>query len=89
MGLDIRLPIGLLFLALGAILSVEGVISGSEIYVRSAGVNVNLDWGLCLLVFGLVMAVLGQRGTAAMRAAGASAEGRAMADAEGFTGHGH
>jgi hypothetical protein len=89
MGLDIRLPIGLLFLALGGVLTYEGVVSGSEIYVRSAGVNVNLYWGLVLLVFGLIMAIFGQKGTAELRRAMATGEGRAMADHEGFHGHGH
>jgi hypothetical protein len=34
---------------------VFGLISDDSIYARSLGVNVNLWWGLVLLVFGLVM----------------------------------
>jgi len=69
MGLDIRLPIGLLFLALGGIITLVGIFSSADIYVRSANINVNLYWGLFMLAFGLVMGFLGQHGTAAMRTA--------------------
>jgi hypothetical protein len=61
MGLDIRLPIGLLFLILGGLLVLYGLISGDEIYRRSLDVNVNLWWGLVLLVFGALMAFAGRR----------------------------
>lgn len=67
MGLDIRLPIGLMFSLLGAVLSVYGVISDRAIYERSLGHNVNLWWGLVLLVFGVVFTYYGQRGTKALQ----------------------
>jgi putative Mn2+ efflux pump MntP len=53
--LDLRLPIGLMFAIFGALLTVFGLVSGDAIYVRSLGINVNLWWGVVLLVFGLVM----------------------------------
>jgi len=53
--LDIRLPIGVLFTLLGALLVVYGLASDPRIYQRSLGLNVNLGWGLVLLVFGLLM----------------------------------
>ena len=53
MGLDIRLPIGLMFTAIGAILVVYGLASGDA--SQSQGHNVNLIWGVVILVFGLVM----------------------------------
>jgi hypothetical protein len=54
--LDIRIPIGLMFSILGAMLAVFGSISGREIYkVHSLGINVNLGWGCILLAFGLFM----------------------------------
>lgn len=62
MGLDIRLPIGLLFTALALVLIAFGVIGDPAIYVRSLGINVNLLWGLVLLVFGGAMLVAGLRG---------------------------
>ena len=55
MRLDIRLPIGLMFSIFGAILTLYGFASPPTIYERSLGINVNLWWGLVLLVFGLVM----------------------------------
>ena len=60
MNLDIRLPIGLLFLLLGALLTGFGMVGGTEIYAHSLGINVNLWWGLCLLVFGAIMAWFGR-----------------------------
>ena len=60
MGLDIRLPIGGLFSILGVLLVGYGLVSDRGIYVRSLGINVNLWWGVALLVFGVVMIVLGR-----------------------------
>ncbi|MEO8112842.1 MAG: hypothetical protein ABI655_00580 [Phenylobacterium sp.] len=54
MDIDIRIPIGLLFAMLGVLLAGYGLASGPEIYdAHSLGVNINLAWGLALLVFGL------------------------------------
>lgn len=61
MGIDIRLPIGLLFVALGALLAAFGAISDPAIYARSLGYNVNLWWGLTLFCFGLVLLYLVRR----------------------------
>ena len=61
MGLDIRLPIGALFTALGFVLLVYGAISDPSIYARSLGINVNLSWGCVLLVFGLAMLLASRR----------------------------
>ena len=67
MNLDIRLPIGVLFSLLGAILAGYGLLGDASRYEQSLGVNLNLGWGFVLLVFGLAMAIFGSR---AMRAAG-------------------
>jgi hypothetical protein len=77
MGLDIRIPIGLLFSTLGIVLVLSGVISDSAIYQRSLGINVNLWWGLIMLVFGVAMYMLGRRGGSSAKPAEASVEGRA------------
>lgn len=61
MGLDIRLPIGILFSALALVLIAYGLISDPTIYARSLGVNVNLAWGCVLLVFGLAMLFASRR----------------------------
>jgi hypothetical protein len=63
MGLDIRTPIGLMFSIFGVLLLGYGLLTrGSEIYQRSLGFNVNLEWGAVLLLFGGVMLWLGRKG---------------------------
>ena len=61
MNLDLRLPIGLMFTIIGALLSIFGMMSDRAIYTRSLGINVNLWWGLVLLLFGLGMLGLALR----------------------------
>lgn len=63
MTLDIRTPIGAMFLILGALLTAYGLFSDPVVYQHSLGLNVNRDWGVVLLVFGAVMFWLGRRGT--------------------------
>jgi protein-S-isoprenylcysteine O-methyltransferase Ste14 len=70
MGLDIRIPIGSLFVLLGGLLAGYGYLSNPAIYRRSLGIDVNLWWGLALLVFGLAMLALAWR--AAVRASSAA-----------------
>jgi len=55
MKLDVRLPIGMMFTLLGALLVIFGLASDKAIYARSLGINVNLWWGLVLLAFGATM----------------------------------
>ncbi len=57
MGLDIRLPIGMMFSLLGLLLASYGVATGSEaqMYKSSLDININLCWGLVLFLFGAVM----------------------------------
>jgi hypothetical protein len=62
MGLDIRWPIGLMFLLLGIILAAYGLFSNPTIYAQSLGMNVNLIWGAVLSVFGIVMILLARSG---------------------------
>jgi hypothetical protein len=65
MGIDIRLPLGILFSLLGLILSAYGLIGDSSLYQQSLGINVNLYWGIVLLAFGGLMFVLSRRGARA------------------------
>jgi hypothetical protein len=67
MGLDVRLPIGLLFSAIGLALIAYGFGSDPAIYSKSLGVNVNLWWGLVLLAFGAAMLMLGWRNPGAAK----------------------
>ena len=62
MGLDIRLPIGIMFAILGGLLTVYGAVADKTIFQRSLGLNVDLIWGGVLLVFGLVFVFYGRRG---------------------------
>jgi hypothetical protein len=60
MGLDIRWPIGLMFTLIGALLIIMGVATGAD--ARSLNININLWWGLVLLVFGVLMLLGAVRG---------------------------
>jgi hypothetical protein len=61
MGLDIRLPIGIIFTIYGLILIVYGAVTDPAIFQRSLGVNIDLWWGAAMLVFGLFMGALALR----------------------------
>jgi hypothetical protein len=66
--LDVRLPIGLMFTAFGALLAVFGLVSDRAMYEEhSLGINVNLDWGIVLLVFGVTMLAFALRGKSRRR----------------------
>jgi len=89
-GLDIRLPIGGMFTVAGLLLAIYGLATGGDerLYERALGVNVNLWWGLVMLVFGVVMLLLGRRGGRVQgeRPTSESAEGRATEAREHTTG---
>jgi predicted membrane channel-forming protein YqfA (hemolysin III family) len=56
MGLDIRLPIGMMFSLLGILLAAYGLATNSDaMYQASLGININLVWGGVLFLFGAVM----------------------------------
>ena len=59
MGLDLRLPIGLYFTILGVMLGAYGIFTNAnaEMYKRSLDMNINIIWGVVLLVFGLGMLI--------------------------------
>ena len=60
--LDVRQPMGLLFLILGVLLAGYGVMADPAIYAKhSLGQNVNLTWGVIFALFGTVMLWLAQR----------------------------
>ena len=60
MGLDIRLPIGIMFLLIGALLVIEGLMTGPS--AQSLGINIDLWWGIVLFVFGALMLLGAVRG---------------------------
>ncbi len=57
MGLDIRWPIGLMFTLIGVLLTGFGLASSasSVVAVGGSSININLIWGVVLLVFGVSM----------------------------------
>jgi len=63
MGLDIRIPLGLIFLLIGGLMSLYGLFTRNtpDIYEKSMGINLNLTWGLIMFVFGLIMFLVGRR----------------------------
>ena len=68
MSLDIRYPIGWMFSLFGVILAAFGLFGDQQIYARSLGVNINLDAGVGLLAFGIVMLLLAWRGSVRAKA---------------------
>ena len=86
MGLDIRLPIGGMFLIAGLLLAIYGLLTAgdTQLYERSLMINVNLWWGAVMLVFGVVMLVLGRRSKDAqgVHLTEDSAQGRATEERE-------
>ncbi len=56
MGLDIRWPIGLMFTLIGALLTGYGVFQRSAVsHAAGQDININLIWGVVLLIFGVLM----------------------------------
>ncbi len=63
MGLDIRLPIGLMFSFIGALLTFYGVYSKTNVsHAAGQDININLIWGIVLLIFGVLMLLGALRG---------------------------
>ena len=62
-GLDVRVPIGSLFTALGLLLSGYGLSTAGDRahYARSLSVNINLWWGMVMLAFGVLLLVAAYR----------------------------
>ena len=62
MNLDLRVPVGLMFSIFGFILLVVGLVGGPALTEKSLGVNINLWWGLVMLVFGGLMLAMSRMG---------------------------
>jgi hypothetical protein len=60
MGLDIRWPIGLMFTLIGLLLTGYGALKAADSV--SLGININLIWGIVLLVFGAGMLLGASKG---------------------------
>jgi len=91
--LDLRLPIGGLFSALGLLVGGYGLATTGDhsLYEKSLTININLWWGIVMLVVGLLMLALGVRATRAQHPSSAepameSPAGRATERRERETG---
>jgi len=62
MNLDLRIPMGLMFTLVGIILTAFGIATRGnlDLYARSLNINVNLWWGIVLVIFGQIMFQLGR-----------------------------
>jgi hypothetical protein len=49
---DLKLPLGGLLAGYGLLLILYGLFSGSELYEKSLGININLIWGVLMLIVG-------------------------------------
>jgi hypothetical protein len=61
MGLDVRLPVGLMFVIMGALLLGYGLLGDQSIYARSLGININAIWGGVMIGFGAALLILASR----------------------------
>ena len=64
MEIDLRIPMGMMFSMIGAVLLAFGLATRThtEMYAKSFGINVDLWWGVVVLVLGLIMLNMGRRG---------------------------
>lgn len=62
--IDLRVPLGLLFVTLGLLLGGYGIAGDATMYGLSLGVNLNLWCGMAMLIFGIAMLALSRRGNA-------------------------
>ena len=84
-GLDIRVPIGVLFAVLGIMIGGYGLATAGDAahYARSLSININLWWGAVMLVFGLLLLLASRRGApSGARPTSESPEGRATEQRE-------
>jgi len=77
MHFDLRLPIGLLFSIFGAIVAIYGLVTPAEMYACSLGINVNLWWGIVMLIFGFSMLALAMASRCKRASAGNESKGSA------------
>ncbi|MBV9108149.1 MAG: hypothetical protein JO306_01935 [Gemmatimonadetes bacterium] len=76
MNLDIRLPIGGLFTLLGVVLTGYGLLADRAVFQRSLGHNIDLSWGIVVLLFGAFFLYLGRKGSSSVEPAASEPEGR-------------
>lgn len=85
-GIDVRYPIGGLFTALGLLIGGYGIATAGDAatYAHLDGLNINLWWGIVMIIFGACFLVVARRsgGAPTTRPAMESVEGRAIERSE-------
>ncbi len=68
MNIDLRIPTGMMFTLIGAVLMAFGLSTkgNAAMYAQSLGIDANLWWGLVLMIFGLILVPMGRRGQTAI-----------------------
>lgn len=59
--LDLRMPIGMMFLIIGALLVGQGFFCPVSTPLGVASINLDLIWGLVMGLFGLIMVALSSK----------------------------
>ena len=64
MDIDLRIPMGMMLSMTGAVLAAYGLATRTraDLYAKSFGMNVDLWWGIGILIFGIIVLSLGRRG---------------------------
>jgi hypothetical protein len=76
MRFDVRIPIGLLFVLIGAAVAAEGVLGDPKtLEAATPGLNIDGLWGAVMVLFGVVMLVMSLLAAAARRRSRPPAEG--------------
>jgi len=60
MGIDLRIPVGLMFTVLGLLFTGYGAVTLGQPGTSPTGLPIVLIWGAVMLVFGVVMLYLGR-----------------------------
>lgn len=53
--LDLKIPLGCLLTFYGLVLTIYGIFTDPSIYRKSLGIDVNIWWGLLMLVIGVFL----------------------------------
>jgi hypothetical protein len=61
MGLDLRIPVGLMFTVLGLLFTGYGAVTLGQPGNSPTGLPIVLIWGVVMLLFGVVMLALSRR----------------------------
>ena len=75
MGLDVRIPVGLMFVVMGVLLAGYGLVGDQSVYTRSLGINVNAIWGAVMLATGAVVLALSRVALRRARSGQAAVDG--------------